>query len=59
MISAVDMNEQIAPATSEMASQEESRTGSPMQSMPWKVVNRVPIVSLAGIYFVLLNYDIM
>jgi hypothetical protein len=35
-----------------MASQEESRTGSPMQTMPWKVVNRVPIVSLAGMTFI-------
>lgn len=29
--------------------QEASRTASPVASMPWKVVNRVPIVSLAGI----------
>jgi hypothetical protein len=30
--------------------QEASRTASPIASMPWKVVNRVPILSLVGIY---------
>lgn len=32
--------------------EEVSRTASPVASMPWKVVNRVPTVSLAGIHLV-------